>query len=198
MAEYDAGPTQWPTEYGLRPVPNDPAPEATTQDAQVAAEGIVVPDGELLEFMGEKFRIADAIGLAPMMVFASVSKRGATSDDMAGLAAMHDLIRDVIWRPPAYDANGVRQVDELTGEPAYVETEWDRFLRHAIDEKAEGEDLMEFVGKVMELVSARPSKRREISSGGSPRTSEKSKDASSSPATHPDMAGLVAVRDVGR
>jgi hypothetical protein len=111
---------------------------------------------------------------------------------------MYAMIRGVIWRNPLFDENGVRVIDPLTDEPAFDESEWNRFERHAINENADGEELMEFVGKAMAVLSARPRKRREISSDGSPQTSERSKADSSSPVTRPDLAGLVPVRDMGR
>lgn len=179
-------------------VPDDPPAAATTQSVQAAAEGVVISEGETIEFLGDKFRLAENVGMMPMLAFANASKKGLSTDDMAGLAAMYDLIRDVIWREPLFDDKGVRVVDVLTGEPAWDESEWLRFERHAIDEKADGEALMGFVGQAMEVLAARPRKRREISSGGSPRTSQSSKEPSSSPVTRPDLAGFVDVRDLGR
>src|SRR4051794_13358253 len=133
----------------------------------------------------------------PMLAFAAASKRGLDTEDMAGMAAMYAMIRDVIHRPKKFDDNGNRGMDEGTGRPAFDESEWRRFEELAIDEQADGEQLMEFVSEVMGVISARPPKRRGISSASSPTTSAKSKASSSSPVMR-EIPGMVPVADIGR
>lgn len=179
---------------------------ATTQTVQAAVEG--VPEGgDRIEFInGVTFRIADDIGTMPMMAFAAASKKGLDSDDMAGMAALYAMIRDCIHRPPLYDMDresetfGQRVTDPLTGEPAYDESEWQRFEAHATDVKATGEELFAFVGDVMAIIAARPPKQREVSSRYSPRTSQSSKGSSSSPGTRvpPGFEQMTPVADLGR
>jgi hypothetical protein len=172
--------------------------EPTSHDAQASAEGIVLdPDGDYLEFYGEKFRLADKVGLAPMIRFGAAANRGLDSDDMEGMAAMHSLIRSVIHRPPLLDDNGRQQVD-VNGKKLRDEKEWGRFLDLAEDELADGEEIMDFVNRAMEIMAARPTKPRELSSGGSRTTSESSRVGSSSQAMHPEVAGLTPVADLGR
>jgi len=188
-----AASANWP------PLPDQPSAgqpypvEHTTQSVQAAAEGVV--EGDHVEFMGEKFRLADKVGIMPMLAFANASKKGLDSDDMEGLAAMYSLIRSVIWRPPLYE-NGQRVVDD-DGHPQRDEREWDRFARLADDEQAEGEDVMDFVSEAMSVIAARPRKPRGLSSGSSRRTSEKSRDVSSLPATIPGADGLTPVAHLG-
>lgn len=190
----------WPPDnYGL-PMAGRPAVDeevVTAYDAQAAAEGVVLDDGDYLEFFGEKFRLADRVGLMPLIKFGNAANKGLDSDDMTGLAAMYSMIRAVIHRPPLFDDQGHRKVDE-NGKTLRDEAEWNRFQELAEDECAEGEDIMAFVNKAMEVMSARPRKPREISSGGSRPTSESSRDDSSSRATHPQAAGLTPVADLGR
>lgn len=176
----------------------EPETQSVQAAAEGAAEGIVLDDGDYIEFFGEHFRLADRVGIMPLLAFANASKGGLDSSDVRGMAAMYSLIRSVIHRPPAFDEHGKRAVDPETGKPGFDETEWTRFEDLAMEENADDEDVMDFVNQAMEVMSARPRKRREISSGGSPRTSEKSKESSSSPGTPPGMDGLVLVRDVGR
>lgn len=179
----------------FQPDPNY-LPEVDTQTAQALAED--VENVDFLEFMGSKFRLADRIGVMPLIAFANASKRGLDSDDMEGLAAMYSLIRSVVHRPALYDEHGQRQVDE-NGKPLRDESEWLRFSSLADDEQAEGEDIMDFVSRAMAVVAARPRKPRGTSSGSLRRTSEKSKAVSSSPASGPAQAdGLVRVADLGR
>lgn len=178
-------------------------PPITTQDVQTLSEG-VVDDPDRIEFLGERFRLAEAIGLMPLMAFAATSKQGANADDMAGLAAMYQLIRDTVdqTRPPTIDpATGEQKID-AAGEPEWDgPSEWMRFEQHAIDAKADGEDLMDFIGRAMSVVAARPRKPRSGSSPGSRPTPEKLRDDSSSPAirrTIPQAEGLVSVMELAR
>lgn len=204
--------TEWPV-AGPRPAMSQPlaadararlftvvpeAPEPTTGDAQAATEGVVLEDGaDYLEFFGEKFRLADKVGLAPMIRFGHAANRGLDSDDMEGLAAMYSLIRSVIHRPPLLDDDGRPMRDE-NGRKLRDEAEWQRFMDLADDELADGDDIMGFVNKAMEVMAARPTKPREISSGGSRTTSPSSRAGLSSPVMPPEADGLTRVADLGR
>lgn len=120
---------------------------------QAEVEG--VSTDESIEFMGEQFRLGAKLGLMPLLKFAHVSNKGVTADDMEGLAAMYSLIKDCI-------ADG----------------EWQRFENTAISKHADEEDLLNVVTNAIELMSARPTKRRSGSAPGSPQTSENSKASS--------------------
>lgn len=98
---------------------------------------------EQVEFFGEQFAIADRIGLMPLMRFAKVAQAGVDSADLAGLAAMYDLL-----------------------EQCLAETEWQRFQVCADKNRADGEQLMGVVAEVMEKISARPTSRPSGSSDG--------------------------------
>jgi hypothetical protein len=178
-----------------------PEPAVTTHDVQAAVEGApVADDSNSVEFLGKRFRLAESIGLMPLLAFANSSKQGMDSDDMEGMAAMYALIRDTVdqTRVQKTDEDG-KLVYDSAGEPEYEgPSDWQRFEKHAIDEKADGEELMEFIRSAMGVISARPRKRRGTSSDSSPRTSPSSKDSSSSPVTRPQIEGLVAVADIGR
>lgn len=108
-----------------------------------------------VEFLGEEFRIADRVGLLPMMRFAKLAKSGEDSMSMTGLAAMYDLL-----------------------EQSIHPDEWPRFEAHADEQHASGDELMKVVGKVIALSSGRPTTRPSDSSDGSPSTSESSADDS--------------------
>jgi hypothetical protein len=192
---------QWP----LRVVSDEPDPQApgqnlTTQDVQGTIEGAVELDDEnSLEFLGKRFRLAERIGLMPMLAFAAASKKGLDSSDMEGLAAMYALIRDCLdqTRTQATDADG-ELVFEPDGTPRYVgASQWQLFENHCNEVQAGPEELMEFISSAMSVVSARPPKRRETSSGGSPQTLPKSKEGSSLRATWPRTEELTDVRELG-
>jgi hypothetical protein len=110
-----------------------------------------------VDFCGERFRMADRVGLMPMMRFAKVAKAGVDSDDLAGLTAMYDLL-----------------------EQCLAEDEWDRFQAHADKTRADGEELMGVVAKVFEVLSARPTRRPSDSSDGPSTTAPSSTGDSSS------------------
>jgi hypothetical protein len=138
----------------------DVAPQAidVVTTLQAASEGVVV-DADTIEFMGERFKMGQRIGLMPLLKFAHVSNKGVQADDMAGLAAMYEMIKDCI-----------------------APNEWERFERIAIEKQAESEDLLEVVSNTIEVLSARPTRQRSGSSTGSRPTSASSKVSSIRPA----------------
>lgn len=192
-------PPEWPVAgRPLSAVPDD-RPQVTTQEVQAAAEGVVQGDDETIEFLGARFRLADNIGMMPLLAFANAQKQGLDSEDMDGMAAMYALIRDTIdqTRAQAEDADGKPAFDSV-GEPIWAgPSDWQRFEKHAVDQKADGEELMDFIGEAMGKIAARPRKPRGTSSESSRRTSEKSKEPSSSPVTPAQALGLTAVKDLG-
>lgn len=194
-------PLQWPLHIvGGTANASAPGVNFTTHQVQATVEGAVeLDESNSVEFLGERFRLAERVGLMPMLAFASASKKGLDSSDMEGLAAMYAMIRDCLdqTRVQAVDGDG-QPVFEPDGSPRYDgPSEWMRFEQHCYAEQAEAEELMEFISNAMSVVSARPRKRREISSGGSPQTSPKSKGASSFRDTWPQVEGLTDVRDLG-
>jgi hypothetical protein len=211
VADREYPPVAVPQHLDSRPVDNRPPmveqPTVTTQDVQAAAEGVVEESGDFIEFMGDRFRLARSIGLMPLMKFAHASESGLDTEDMRGMAALYAMIRDCV------DQERPQQpvIDGATGEPMRDESgavvmadagmsEWDRFEKHSIDTKAEGEDFTDFINDAIKVISARPSRRRGSSSATSPATSEKSRATSSSPAipVRPGSEGLMDVADLAR
>ena len=128
-----------------------------------------------LTFSGETFRLADKVGLMPLMRFAHVSRRGVDSNDMEGLAAIYDLLKQCL-----------------------ADEEWDRFEDHATDVRADGDDLLAVVSQAIEAIAARPTSEPSDSSDGPTHTSGSSADGSSSPVIarlvergRPDLAVIV-------
>ena len=160
------------------------------QEIQAAAEGVDVvdDDGRSFEFLNARFRMAAKVGLMPLMKFAMTARKGVESDDLEGLAAMYSLIRDCVdqTRPqkPVLDEDGEPLLKD--GKPVLEDdgaSEWDRFERHAIDSKAEAEDLFKVVADVIQALSARKASRPGDSSAGPQTTSVSSKVTSSSTVT---------------
>ena len=111
---------------------------------------------ETVEFFGEHFRIAERIGLMPLMRFAKVAKSGVDTNELEGLAVMYDLL-----------------------EQCLAAEEWERFQAAADKNRADGDELMKIVSDVFEILSERPTQRPSASSDGPQTTTAKSTDGSS-------------------
>jgi hypothetical protein len=132
-----------------------------------------------VDFFGKDFRVAERVGLMPMMRFAVLAKTGIDANEMEALAAMHDLLKNCI-----------------------DDDDWPRFEQHASEKRADGDDLMEVVGKVMVALADRPTGRSSDSSDGPRIIEPSSTDDSSSPVIHrlndkgrPDLALMVRKRE---
>jgi len=150
-----------PAALGPLPDPEPDKPSAslgevrTAADIQAAVEG--VPVGNRIEFMGEHYRIADKVGLMPLMRFAYAARKGTDADDMEGLAAIYDMLRDCL-------------------DPA----DWIRFQDDATAKKADGDQLVAVVSQTIEVLTARPTEPPSDSSPGRSSTSTRSTGSSSS------------------
>lgn len=98
---------------------------------------------EEVDLLGEKFHVAEKVGLMPAMRFAMVAQSGVDANEIEGLAAMHELLRQCVHPQ-----------------------DWDRFQRHAVTVCADGDELMECVGTVMAVLANRPTGRSADSSDG--------------------------------
>lgn len=87
----------------------------------------------LLDFCDEKFKIDTSVGGMPLLEFADAAANGVDASEMAGLAAMHSMIKDCL-------------------EPG----EWDRFRQCAKKNKAPISLLMEVCSSIYAALSARP------------------------------------------
>lgn len=140
-----------------------PRRRVSTQQVQSVTEGVeIVGDGRKVTFMGQEFRMAEKVGLMPLLHLAVVGKSGTDAADMEGLAALYEMIRDCI-----------------------DESEWGRFQKHAIDTKADSDDIMKVVGDVIAAVTARKSNPPGNSLAGRQQTSLSSKASLSPTATEP-------------
>lgn len=120
---------------------------AVVQAAAVRADGGEISDGavigaEKVELLGRSFRLADATGIMPLMKFSAAADL-TTADGSKALAAMYALLRDLIHAD-----------------------DWAAFENHAIDTKAEAEDVFDVMNKAMEIVAGRPTKPAAGSSAG--------------------------------
>lgn len=178
----------------------------STHEVQAQVEGVPqageIVDGERkvklrvtdpygVERVVGEYRIADKIGLMPLLKFAHVSSKGIDSADMEGLAAMYAMVRDALdtARP-----QGERR-DPDTGELTLVDvapSEFDRFERDAIESKADDKEIFAVVQEVMEALAARPTGSPSGSSPGRRPTSVNSKEPSPPTGTEPPP-GMISV-----
>lgn len=172
-------------------VTEERTPEQLAEDEatrfQAMSEGVeVIQDGKTLArrvtFMGKQFRIADKVGLMPLMEFAYHANSGLSTDDMGALVAIYEMLKDCIADDPPLDEQG-----EKAGP-----SEWDHFVKHAKASKADAEDLMPVVQQTIELLTARPTSPESDSSKPSQQTSDSLTDTSSA------ITGLVPVADLGK
>lgn len=150
--------------------------EAAITAVQAAAEGSA-PDvqadkvtlARTVPFMGKRFRIADKIGLMPLLKFAHAASSGIDTSDMRALDALYEMLRDCIH--PGNDLE--------PGQDGYDPGDWDAFTEHAVKQKADADDLFPVVTAVIELLTARPTQPPPASSPGQSATSASSTGTSS-------------------
>lgn len=157
-------------------------------EVEVAAGKIVTTD-RTVEFMGERFRIAKSIGLMPMLKFSAASDMSTT--DPAALAAMYAMLKDCIHPgnpgcgdciycdpDPCGECRACKSAAEGGEDPAclrntpepercaeYDRGDWGKFEQHAIESKADADQLLDVISKTIELISGRPT---EPPAGSSP------------------------------
>lgn len=122
------------------------------------ADETAAAEGRVVRFKGEEFGASFPVPPMALMEFASIAQGDVDSSDLAGLAAMFDLLESVI-------------------EP----DDWDRFRKHAKKSRASDKDLMTLVRKVITGQTDRPTVRPSDSSDGPGKTESSSVDDSSSP-----------------
>jgi len=174
-----------------QPKPVAQAPDADRDLAVVQARAVQAEGGEIsegavvedddsdkVELLGRKFRMSDKVGLMPLLKFASASDM--STDDPRALSAIYAMLRDCIYegKPGCRECQFCKAGDE-EGCAQYEKGDWAEFERHAIDTKAEGDDLLEVVSQVMEKLSGRPTQQPGGSSTGQ-RTTRRASTGNSS------------------
>lgn len=141
------------------------AQEKAITTLQAKVEG--VPElAPTVEFFGKRFRIAEKIGLMPLMKFAHAASNqdAMAAGDMDALASIYEMLRDCI-----YGGNGLEP-----GEEGYDPGDWKKFERYAVEVKADHDELLPVVSQVIEMLTARPTREPSGSSAGQPATSRSS------------------------
>lgn len=140
----------------VEPAPPTPEELAEAEAAKIQAmsEG-VEKDSRSFVFMEKRFRLADKVGLMPLMKFAHLASKGMDTDDdyMVAMAAIYAMIRDVIHPE-----------------------EWEAFQDHATETKAGEEELLGVVREAVEIMTARPTRPDSDSSASPPDSTPNSTD----------------------
>lgn len=168
----------------------DPRPDAITpaQDRELAqiqgitsgvVQGSVVADpAPSVEFMGRQFRIAEKVGLMPLLKFSAAVDFDIS--DPRALSAMYAMLRDCVYTgTPACGECEACTDDRESACKDYDEGDWKAFEDHAIATKADADELMDVLTKVMEIITGRPTKPPASSSRGRRGTSGGSTGSSS-------------------
>ncbi len=163
--------------------------QGRTADLQPEIAGVITSDRPSLGFKGKDFRIADNIGLMPLLKFADASEIAV--QDARAMSAMYALLRDCIYPgepacgecgvcapPPCGECEGCTDppggeircyqagdIDE-TRCPSYDAGDWSAFEHHAIDTRADADELFDFLNETLELITGRPTKPPATSSNG--------------------------------
>jgi len=161
MIEIETVPDSTAPQTPATPAPAEVA-EAQSHEIQAMSEGVV--NGDRVECLGGYYRVAGKVGLMPLLKFAHTASLDVDSNDMEGLTAIWDILKDCLH-----------------------EDDWDRFVRDMIDKKAESEEIMPVVGQAISIISARPTRRPSDSSSGPPETGAPSTATSSSRPGRPGM-----------
>jgi hypothetical protein len=141
-----------------------------TEKAVAITPGGVAENARTVEFLGRRFRVAEKIGLMPLLKFSAFSDV-AVSDPRA-LGAMYAMLRDCIHpgHPGCGECADCKNGSEQAC-PEFDRGDWHAFEDHAMDTKADADDLMDVITATMELISGRPTKPPAASSPGRRATS---------------------------
>jgi hypothetical protein len=158
---------------------------------------------QVVEFMGRQFRVADKIGLMPLLKFSAFAD--VSTSDPRALGAMYAMLRDCIHPgspgcgkcevcdpEPCGECTGCEQREDGDDSmrcyrntpneracPQFDAGDWLAFEDHAMATRADADDLFDVISEVMELISGRPTKPPGSSSPGQRRTSGGSTGSSS-------------------
>lgn len=137
---------------------------AAHSDGAKIAEGTVLNTGKV-ELIGKQFRIAEKVGLMPLLKFASASDM--STDDPQALSAVYSLLKNCIYEgTPGCGECAFCTADDEKSCTSYDAGDWAEFERHAMNTRADAEELLTVITQVLEVVSGRPTKQPTGSSAG--------------------------------
>ena len=161
----------------------DDAEERGAIELQRAADpelsGEIVSPARVITLAGESFRVAEKVGLMPLLKFSHAAASNLTTADEGAYAAMYEILRDVILEaePPCGTCDGCRAAGRTVTSRDCTEADqgdWGRFQDHAVACKADADELMDVVEQAIKLIAARPTESPSSSSTGRQGTSRRS------------------------
>jgi hypothetical protein len=139
------------------------------QTGELEVAGKIVTDARTVEFMGKRFRITDKIGLMPLLKFSAFAD--VNVQDPRALGALYAMLRDCIHPgSPGCGECADCKAGSNQACPEYDPGDWRAFEDHACETKADADELMDVVTKVIEMVAGRPTQPPSPSSSGRPGT----------------------------
>jgi hypothetical protein len=146
--------------------------------AEVEVAGTIVTSSRTVELHGQKFRIAETVGLMPLLKFSAFAE--VEVSDTRALGALYAMLKDCIHpgQPGCGECAACKRDDERACK-VYDPGDWHAFEDWAIECKADAEDLMEVVSRTIELISGRPTQQAPPSSAGRRSTRDASMARSS-------------------
>lgn len=139
--------------------------------------GEVISPARVITLAGEDFRVAEKVGLMPLLKFSHAAN--LRTDDDRAYAAMYEILRDVILEAeePCGQCPGCKQAspNPAARDCSFAdEGDWERFQDHAVRCKSDADELLDVVGQAIKLITARPTESPRSSSAGRQGTSRKS------------------------
>lgn len=147
------------------------------QSTDPELSGEVISPSRVITLAGEDFRVADKVGLMPLLKFSHAAN--LRTDDDRAYAALYEILRDVILEDeePCGKCTGCKEAgrNAKARDCQFAdEGDWDRFQDHAVHCKADADELLGVVEQAIKVISARPTESPSSSSGGQRSTSRKS------------------------
>jgi hypothetical protein len=144
-------------------------------DEELAGE-VITPGGEVT-LAGRSFRVAEKVGLMPLLKFSHASSLKTT--DERAYVALYQILKDIIRAadPPCGRCNGCKTAgrDPRSRDCTHADQgDWEEFEEWAVESKADADELLDVVTEAIKVISARPTESRSVSSGGSREVSRRS------------------------
>lgn len=98
---------------------------------------------EVVDFKGLKVELSDYVSPLAMMKFASAAEGGGSTDNIEGMAALYEVLQELV-----------------------ADDQWRAFSKHVTKVRADGDALLDFVGKAMVALLDRPTEQPSDSSDG--------------------------------
>ena len=156
-------------------------PDGMTPPTLAGDAAISVGDAGTVTVADKSFRVAYTDGGFALMEFSRAARGGVDSSTLDGLAAMTDLLEEVI-------------------EPE----DWRLFAAHVRAKHVQQAELLQVVFDAMEVITGRPTSRPSVSSDGPSTTNRNSSVVSSSVVIdlerqgRPDLALIASQADASR